>query len=86
MLCTQAYTATKKGDDVAAAQALIQLASLLQGLPLLPPDSSQVGLIADELQGWADADALQQLQSAVQQLVVEPEQQQVVIAMLGMQG
>lgn len=78
----QAYTAVKKGDDVAAAQALVQLSSLLLGLPILEPGSSQVELIAEELQGWADADVLQQLRDTAVRMV-EPANQKVVFGMLG---
>lgn len=83
LLSLQAYTAAKKGEDVAMAQALVQLSSLLQGLPVLEANSSQVGLIADELQGWADADVLQSLQDAARNFV-ESDQQKVVIGMLGL--
>jgi hypothetical protein len=40
----EAYTAAKKEDMVSANQALFQLANLLQGLPILEANSSQVNL------------------------------------------
>lgn len=78
----QAYTAARQGDHVAAAQALVQLSSLLLGLPILEPKSSQVELIAEELQGWADADVLQQLRDTAAKMV-EPANREVVFGMLG---
>ncbi|KAF8070922.1 hypothetical protein HT031_001003 [Scenedesmus sp. PABB004] len=78
----EAYTAAKKGDDVAAATALAALSSLLGGMPLLSPGSSQVDLIAEELAGWAEPDVLARLGDTARTLV-EPEQQAVVAAMLG---
>lgn len=81
----QAYTAAKKGDDVLCATALAQLSSLLQGMPVLEAGSSQVGLISDELKGWADGETLQRLYGLAMQLV-EPQQQQLVSSMLGMRS
>jgi hypothetical protein len=80
--CCQAYTAAKKGDDVLCATALAQLSSLLQGMPVSDASSSQVGLIADELKGWADSETLQRLHAMAMQ-IVEPQQQQLVSSMLG---
>lgn len=84
MRVLQAYTAAKKGDDVASAQCLFQLANLLTTLPMIEPGSSQVELIADELKGWADRDILQRLQEVLQQVLEAPQQQQVVSGMLGL--
>lgn len=81
----EAYTAAKKGDDVLCATALAQLSSLLQGMPVLEAGSSQVGLISDELKGWADGETLQRLYGLAMQLV-EPQQQQLVSSMLGMRS
>jgi len=80
----QAYTAAKKGDDVASTQALFQLANLLMRLPIIEPSSSQVELIADELKGWADRDILLRLQEVLLQVLEDPKQQQVVTGMLGL--
>lgn len=43
----------------------------------------KVSLIADELKGWAERDTRQHLQQLAQQLV-EPQQQKLVAAMLGL--
>lgn len=80
----QAYTAAKKGDDVASTQALFQLANLLMRLPIIETSSSQVELIADELKGWADRDILLRLQEVLLQVLEDPKQQQVVTGMLGL--
>eukprot|EP00775_Hariotina_reticulata_P006245 gene6245-6481_t len=79
----EAYTATKKEDLVAANQALFQLASLLEGLPILEANSSQVDLISDELTGWAERSVLEKLKAIAVQLV-DPSRQGLVTSMLGL--
>jgi hypothetical protein len=82
--CLQAYTAAKKGDEVASTQCMFQLANILSMLPIIEPGSSQVELIADELKGWADRDILQRLQQTLTQVLQAPEQHKVINTMLGM--
>lgn len=85
VLLEQAYTAAKKGDDVASAQCLFQLANILAVLPIIEPGSGQVELISDELKGWADRDILLRLQEVLMQVLQqEPAQQKVVSGMLGL--
>jgi hypothetical protein len=81
---TQAYTAAKKGDDVASTQCLFQLANLVVTLPVIEPGSAQVALIADELQTWTDRDVTRRLQEVLLQLLEAPQQQHVVNGMLGL--
>lgn len=80
----QAYTAAKKGDDVASTQCLFQLANLIAQLPVIEPGSAQVALIADELRTWTDRDILLRLQEVLLQLLEAPQQQAVVSGMLGL--
>lgn len=80
----QAYTAAKKGDDVASTQCLFQLANLIAQLPVIEAGSSQVALIADELKTWTDRNILLRLQEVLLQLLEEQQQQAVVSGMLGL--
>jgi hypothetical protein len=82
----QAYTAAKKGDDVASTQCLFQLANLVAKMPVIEPSSAQVDLIADELRTWTDRGVLLRLQEVLLQLLEEPQQRAVVGGMLGLQG
>jgi hypothetical protein len=49
----QAIATLEKGDDTGALIALSQLGSLLGGMPVLEADSSEVQLVAGELNSWA---------------------------------
>ncbi len=80
----QAYTAAKKGDDVGAAAALVQLSALLQGLPVLQVGDGPVALIAEELAGWAERGVLQQLGTTAATLVEGSQARALVAAMLGL--
>jgi hypothetical protein len=78
----QAIAALKEGNDADALMALAKLSALLESLPVLEPDSTNVELIADELEGWADP----ALRSRVLEIAchVDPKKRPVLAAMVGL--
>jgi len=77
-----AIAALKEYKDADALMALSKLSALLESLPVLEPDSTNVELIADELEGWAEP----ALRSRVLELAGEadPKKKAVVAAMVGL--
>ena len=79
---SQAIAALKEYKDADALMALSKLSALLESLPVLEPESTNVELIADELEGWAEP----ALRSRVLELAGEadPKKKAVVAAMVGL--